>query len=105
MQNVEKNFYKTISAESNQKDEYSIDNGKHFQIKEVGGNAVHHIDVKVSIYFGDDIIFATHGDSGPLRKDNKVITGDGSTKLTIELTNDTAQSETIGAYYKGILLD
>jgi len=99
-------YYAAVSSSSTSSDEYTPDNGEEVAIYEIGGNSCHLNEVKVEIKWDTEVLFVTHGDSiqkmGP---DERIIrTGDGSKKLVIKLTNDCETTETVGGYYKAVVL-
>lgn len=94
---VRKELIQLVSAYSNEVLEYTPGNGVTFEIYEMGGAAVYNEEVKVEIKFGTDVLFVTHGDL--IIKLRKQLTGDGSKKIIIKLTNDSSTSETLLGYY------
>jgi hypothetical protein len=102
---VDKRLYQSVSAYSSATDEQIVDNGEKFIVYCVGGNACYDTQVKVEVLFDTTVIFSTHGeDQQDERTGLYEGTGDGSKKLKIKLTNDSASAETIGGYYKAVAL-
>jgi len=97
------NFYKTVSANDNEKDEFTPANGEKWLIYEVWGHGAHNNEVKVDVCFGDDCLFAVHGDAQPYNPEEE-ITGDGTKKLTLKLTNDSSSTESFGGGYRAVKL-
>ena len=97
--NINKRYYKSVAGNSIDKNEYVIPNGKFVLIRKVGGNSCFHDDVKIQVCFDDECLFSTHGDD--MQAVEIELEGDGVKKLTIDLVNDSINSETVGGYYEG----
>ena len=99
---IEQRFYKLVSNNSSESINYTIEDGVTLYLKELGGNAVYNNNVKVEIIWNsNETLLATHGDT--VQRTTKELVGDGIKTITIKLTNDSDQSETIGAYFIGEL--
>lgn len=92
----EMRYYNSVDA--NSIDEYSCTPGVGDEIyfKEVGGSACYDKDVKVEIFWGDELLLCTHGDMS--RRTNFEAFGNGVTSFKIKLTNDSDSAETVGGY-------
>lgn len=107
-QRIERRKYLCISASSTVTDEYTPASGTTLLVEEVGGNASISPDTIIKIVWDDggaaeEIIFSTHGDATHMIQ--KQYTGDGSKKLTIKLTNNLTETDCIGGYWKGVLVE
>jgi hypothetical protein len=99
---VNRSLLTAVAATDSEIDEYTPANGQNFMIYKMGGHAAHNSEVKVEIRWGSTILFVTHGDA---HDDFEYeFTGDGSTKLTINLVNDSSSTETIGGHYRMVEL-
>lgn len=105
MAGIERRFYKMMSAASSENDDYVIASGVILDIREVGGNAAAVASTEVSIIWdpagANEILMSTHGDA--LQSIQKSVTGDGSKILRIRLVNDQLSSDTLGAFWRGVL--
>ena len=88
---------------STDKLEYIPPNGKTLYVEEFSGDAAFIADAMVCISYNGEIIFSTHGSAN--RKASNIFVGDGVKKLIIDLDNSSNGPETIGAYWRGRLLD
>lgn len=100
---IEKRLYKTVSSYSSETIDYTVGSSKTLAILEMGGDAVFDRDIKVEIIWDatgtPEKIFATHGST--LQKSLLELSGDGTKKIRIKLTNDSSSSETIGGFWIG----
>ena len=105
MPTVERRFYKLVSSNSSEVDDYILANGDTLEISDVGGNAGLSEDSVIQIIWNpggadEEIILATHGDASQ-EIFSKSFAGDGTKKLRIKLTNDKSVSDYIGGYWIG----
>lgn len=98
---INKRFYKLVSEGSVEEDILAVASGKDLYVKDIGGSSVYSNDVKVELVWGNEIVFATHGDSYQIV--DKHFIGDGTKTMKIRLVNDSSIAETIGLYYNGDL--
>lgn len=95
---MEKRLYKVVPSNTvDTSEEWVLENDKEIVIYHLGGNSSNNNDVSVSVIWGTEILFCTHGDFS--RECAITIVGNGTKKLFIKLDNDSSQDETIGAYY------
>ena len=88
---VERRFYVNVPAYTVSVDEYVIPLGDILALAELGGNAFGSIDSQVKIIWDDGgdqqkVLVVTHGDT--VQATQEVLTGDGSKKLKIALSNN-----------------
>ena len=99
-----KRLFATVAASDNETLDYTPANGEKIYITKFSGCGIHGPDVKVEVIWDADgnpeILFATHGTIDE-HLDGLELVGNGSKKLRIKLTNDSASSETIGACWCG----
>ena len=100
---IERRKYSSVAAFSSIILDYIVTNLKTLSLFQFGGNGAKSADIKVEIIWDalgtPDILFSTH-DAQTEYTLEKLI-GDGVKVLRIKLTNDSAQSETMGAYWIG----
>ena len=94
---VDKRFYRQVSASSSLTDTYVPANGKTVIVTEIGGSGGFSPEVKVEVRWDDVPQFSTHGDM--IETLQLELVADGVKSLDIVLTNDSSASETIGAHY------
>lgn len=99
----ETKIYKLVSSYGSDSLDYTPANQEKIVIYEIGGSAAVSTDVKVEVIWDadgtPDVLFATHG---AVTKSCRIeLVGNATKKLRIKLTNDSSQSETIGAYWIG----
>jgi hypothetical protein len=102
---IEKRLYKQVSSYSNETLDYTVPNNITLVFEAFGGDSSRDNDIKVEIWWDktgaqEEILFSTHGDVAAQRT-IKEVSGNGTRKVQIRLTNDTATAETIGAYWIG----
>lgn len=97
---MEKRIYSTVVAASTVKLNYLVPNGKTVAVTKFMGNATFTGLTLVTIKFGEEILFATHGDS--VHSIELDCVGDGAKNLTIELNNQSASTVTLGGHWKGV---
>lgn len=107
MSKITRCHYKTVSANSEDTNDYTVPNGNNLELTRVGGSAVHIPDVHVKVVWdpgGDQekIINCTHGDQY-VDCVSCSLPGNGSRVIRISLKNDSDVSETIGAFWIGDL--
>lgn len=104
MARTEKRFYKSVSSNSSEVDEFTPPSGTYY-ISKMGGNAGTSPDTVVVIYWdyggaGEEVLFCTHGDA-----DHQTVqlelTADGTKKLAIKLINDQQTDDFLGGYWTG----
>ena len=100
---IERRKYNSVAAFSSIILDYIVTNLKTLSLFQFGGNGAKSADIKVEIIWDalgtPDNLFSTH-DAQTEYTLEKLI-GDGVKVLRIKLTNDSAQSETMGAYWIG----
>ena len=96
-------YCKSVATGVTDDNDYVVPAGKTLCITSWGANSAHVSSVHVGIKWDGVNQFFTHGD---YIEDNPCeFVGDGTKKLTIRLKNNSGNSETIGAFYKGYLYD
>ena len=104
---VFKRYYKSVSANTSDTDEYVIPNGKTLSIFEFGGNAsstpLTGIATKYWDGSTDTNLFSTHGDDRQA-VNNVDYVGNGTKSIKIVLTNDQDQADNLGGYWSAVLL-
>ena len=93
----------SVAAYSNVTLDYVPASGKVLSIHEMGGSGANSPDIKVEIIWDADgtpeTLFVTHGSTSESSLVQK--TGDATKIMRVKLTNDSAQSETVEAYWIG----
>ena len=95
--------YGSVAAYSSVTEDYTVTNAKELSLHEMGADAVNSADIKVEIFWdaagANTLLFVTHGSN--VERTLQKLTGNGTKVLRIKLTNDSAQSESIGGYWIG----
>ena len=104
---VYRRYYKSVSANASDTDEYVIPNGKTLSIFEFGGNASSTPLTGIAIKYWDGTtdtnLFSTHGDDRQA-VGNIDYVGNGTKSIKIVLINDQAQADSLGGYWSAVLL-
>lgn len=102
--NIERRLYTSVSGSDTEQLDYVPANGAELQLREMGGDSSRSIDIKCEIIWDvggtPEKLFCTHGDV-PFQRTLRKLTGDGSKILRVLLTNDSEQTETLGAFWIG----
>jgi len=103
---TERRFYKIVSANSVERDDYTPASGVKVTIMDIGGNADPKNATTVSIILDrlgtPNILLNTYGDSLQDITD-VVFIGDGTKKITIELRNNTENDAVLGGFWRGLV--
>lgn len=104
---VNRRYYKSVSASTQDTDEYVIPNGQTLSFLDFGGNASLSPDSKVALKYWDGtthaVLFTTHGDDRQV-VGNMDYVGNGTRSIKIELTNDLSSADYLGAYWSAVLV-
>lgn len=96
-------FYSSVASLGESVDDTVIPNSETWEVTKFIGSAAYVDDTTASLYWdhtgaGETLLATTHGDAAiPLFTQ---LTGDGTKKLTIVLTNDTAAARKLGGRWE-----
>lgn len=100
---IEQRFYKSVSANTVDTQDYVVTDTFTFTMKEIGGNSAKEPTCRVEVIWdpagANQLLMATTGDT--VQSSNLTFLGNGTKVLRIRLVNDDSVARTMGAYYLG----
>ena len=99
MANFEKYKYCSIANQDSEELTYTPIDGEEIYLEEVGCSGGCVPSVKSEVFWGTELLFASHMTAN--RHTKKVLIGDNTTVLKILLTNNSDTAETIGGHILG----